>query len=435
MTAGQADRLARVATGESVYDAAVVGAGIVGLAAALALATAGYRIALVEREPPVRRRGVLGIDLRTVALTPASVDFLRTLGGIDDVDLAPVEAMRVWERDGAGSLRFAGDGPMAYVAENSALACRLWAVAERCLDIYPQSTVDGLTRTRDAVALAGPDLAARLVVAADGADSIVRQLTGTPVRYEPGYRRGSQRAIATIACATRPHGNVAYQRFGRSGPLALLPLAGAAAEASSGHPVAVIWSMSAAESERLQALDDGAFRAALDVETEGVLGDFTALDRRISFPIRQGLAADLNPAQRVLVVGDAARTLHPLAGQGVNVGLEDVRALAAGASGSDLGASGRWRGFARERRTRSKLMMGSMRALLAAYCGSGAANPWLRLARNAGVRCIDGAPGIKAQLVREAMGLGPLAMQHKARADGSGAPGGHDEPAAPSGVG
>lgn len=416
---------AAVAIRETVYDAAVVGAGIVGLATAVALAGAGHRVALVERRPPERLRGALGFEQRTVALTPGSLNFLRAQGGVDDADLTPVKAMQVWEHDGSGSLQFACDRPLAYVAENSALTTRLWRSAEASVDIFAGSSVTGLARTSRSVELAGPGLAARLVVAADGAASVVRRLTGTSVRCEPPYRRGTQCAIATVARATRPHGNVAYQRFGRHGPVALLPLvdaSGADAGATSSAVVAVIWSTWEFLGHRLQSLNDADFRAALDRETEGVLGDFVDIDRRLSFPIRQALTADFNPWPRVLIVGDAARTLHPLAGQGVNVGLEDARSLAVAASGPDLGASGRWRGFARERRMRSKLMMVSMRALFAAYCGSHAADPWLRWARNASVRRIDSSPGVKAQLVREAMGLGPLAVPPGTPAAGAGNP-------------
>jgi len=439
--------------GERVYDAAVVGAGIVGLAAAVALARNGHRVALIERTPPERLRGALGFDLRSVALTLASVDLLRALGGVEETDLAPIEAMHVWEYDGSGSLWFEGDahslndadvnaqvgfgttvgtapgrlgyprgalgyprGTLAFVAENSVLATRLWDVAADCLDIVSPASVVGLTQGPDAVVLDGPDVAARLVVGADGAQSVVRKFADTALRYEPPYRGGPQRAIATVARATRSHGDTAFQRFGRSGPVALLPLRGVVEENGSesalhDRTVSVIWSATETGSQRLTSLDDEAFRRALGEETEGVLGDFVAVDRRLSFPVRQALAVDLNPNPRTLIIGDAARALHPLAGQGVNVGLEDVRGLVAGATHSDLGAPGLWRGFSRERRTRSKLMIASMRGLLAAYCGPYAANPWMRLARNAGVRFIDGAPGVKAQLIREAMGLGPLAVR------------------------
>ena len=404
--------------GERVYDAAVVGAGIVGLAAAVALAQGGHRVVLIERTPPERLRGALGFDLRSVALTPASVDFLRPIGGVEEGDLAPVESVHVWEYDGSGSLGFEGDGALAFVAENSVLTTRLWKVAEDCLDVLPGASVAGLAQGRDTVFLEGADIAARLVIGADGTNSIVRKLADTTLRHEPPYRAGPQRAVATVARATKSHGNTAFQRFGRSGPVALLPLpdgAQAAGRESESHQtVSVIWSSSETDSQRLQCLDEEAFRRALGEETEGVLGDFVAVDRRLSFPVRQTLAADFNPNPRTLVIGDAARTLHPLAGQGVNAGLEDVRALVAGATHPDLGASGRWRGFSRERRTRSKLMMASMRALLAAYCGPYSGNPWMRLARNAGVRFIDAAPGVKAQLIREAMGLGPMAIRRRA---------------------
>ena len=477
--ADDAAGLAALAIRKPVYDAAVVGAGIVGLAAAVALARDGRRIALVERSPPERVRGTLGFDLRSVALTPASVDFLCALGGVEEADLTPIEAMHVWEYDGSGSLKFEADGTLdsphradvraqvgygtavgtdserlgysrgalghsrgalghsrgalghsrgalghfrdalAFVAENSLLTTRLWKVAGKCLDILPRPTVTGLTQGRDAVLLDGPDVAARLVVGADGADSIVRKLANAALRYEPPHRGGSQRAIATVARATRSHGNTAFQRFGRSGPVALLPLRdaneGDGPESEAHRTVSVIWSATETDSQRLKSLDDIAFRRALGEETESVLGDFAAVDRRLSFPVRQALAADFNPSPRILVIGDAARTLHPLAGQGVNVGLEDVRGLVAGAAHSDLGAPGLWRGFSRERRTRSKFMMASMRALLAAYCGPQAGNPWMRLARNAGVRFIDAAPGVKAQLIREAMGLGPLAVRRGLR--------------------
>lgn len=412
-----------MAQNKCIYDVAVVGAGIVGSATALALAKRGRRVALVERQPPRRVRGALGFDARTVALTPDSVSFLRGLAGIDASELSVIEAMRVWEYDGGASIGFAlplrpadsSPGRLAFVAENSDLTTRLWNAASRSLDLYAPSSVTGIRNQPDAVELVGPEIAARLVIAADGAASSVGKLAGVAQREQ---RARPQRAIATVVRAARGHRNVAYQRFGRSGPVALLPLRSATEpprDAGVEEPVkestvAVIWSTSEPENQRLRSLSDDAFGNALHAETEGVLGQFEAIDRRVSFPVRQALAGDFNPLPRVLIVGDAARTLHPLAGQGVNVGLEDARAIVASSDGHDLGSAGRWRAFARERRMRSKLMIASMRALLAAYCGPHASKPWMRLARNTGVRWIDASPGLKAQLVREAMGLGPLSF-------------------------
>ena len=395
-----------------IYDVAVVGAGIVGLAAALALAGTGHRTVLIERQPPRRQRGALGFDIRSVALTSASLRFLQGLAGLDGVTPAPIETMRVWEHDGAARLRFEADETLAWVVENSALVDSLWRTVAARLDTLVPATVTALSASDSAVTLAVQDgdsaergIAARLVVAADGAASPIRALAGVATRREPKSRLGEQRAIATVARTEMPHRNVAWQRFGKTGPVALLPLAEA-------HTVSVIWSGDAAQSERLLALDDAAFSTALGGETEHVLGRIEAVDQRYAFPAAQTLAVHLNPTPRILLAGDAARTIHPLAGQGVNVGLEDARAIAAVAAKEgvgDLGRAGLWRDYARSRRRRSKMMMALMRALLAAYCGAGAQGPWRRLARNEALRRIDASKAAKAQLVREAMGLGAFA--------------------------
>ena len=396
---------------EQNYDAAVVGAGVVGLAAALALAAAGRSVAVVERNPPRRASGALGSDLRSVALTPASLDFLRSLGADLDGALTPISTMRVWEHDGAGALRFASadsqnePAALAWVAANSGLAADLWALAAGRLERI-EASLERLAQERDAVRLEladAPPIRAGLVVAADGPNSFCRRSTSTAARSAPQPPNGRQRAIATVARMTESHCHTAWQCFGRTGPVALLPLAHERA-------VSVIWSGAASEQEALLGLDDERFRAALEAATEGVAGGVLAVDERLCFPVTQTLAADLNPWPRVLLAGDAARTLHPLAGQGVNLGLEDARQIGAMATaGGDLGAAGRWRTYARERRRRSKLMMTLMRGLLSAYCGQAVNGPWLRWARNSVVRRIDASPTAKALLVREAMGLGPLA--------------------------
>ena len=397
---------------ERIYDVAVVGAGIVGLVAALALAGAGHRTILIERQTPQRQRGALGFDIRSVALTSASLRFLQGLCGLEGVTPAPIATMRVWEHDGAARLRFEADETLAWVVENSALVESLWRTAAARLETMVPATVAALSASDSAVTLVVQDgdgaergISARLVVAADGAASPIRALAGVATRREPKSRLGEQRAIATVARTEMPHRNVAWQRFGKTGPVALLPLAEA-------HMVSVIWSGNAAQSERLMALDDAAFGAALGEETEHVLGRIETVDRRHAFSAGQTLAAHLNPTPRILLAGDAARTIHPLAGQGVNVGLEDARAIAAVAAKEgvgDLGGAGLWRGYARTRRRRSKMMMALMRALLAAYCGAGAQGPWRRLARNEALRWIDASKAAKAQLVREAMGLGAFA--------------------------
>ena len=398
-----------------IYDVATVGGGIVGLATALGLAEAGHRVAVVERRPPERSRGKLGCDLRTVALSSASVDWLDELGGIDRNALAPIQTMRIWEHDGAGSLRFGAPGghdALAWVAENSALVAELWQAAERRVTFVVPASVTAIAPASECIELACQRedqsaerrLRARLIIAADGADSRVRELAGGQVRCQQVFHGRPQCAVATVVRTRQPHRNAAWQRFGATGPVALLPVVDA-------HTAAVIWSVSESVGACLRNLDDEAFKRALTRETEGAFSGIEAVDRRLVFPLRQTLAKDLNPLPRVVLAGDAARTLHPLAGQGVNIGLEDARAIVAELStgAGDPGAAGRWRDYAVGRRRRSKFMLALMRGLLAAYCGGAAGNPWLRLARNTATRCIDASAAAKAQLMREAFGLGPLA--------------------------
>lgn len=403
------------ATGR-VFDAAVVGAGIVGLAVALALARQGRQVAVVEPAPPQRQRGTLGWDLRSVALAPAAATFLRELDEAGEAGLpsvARIDAMHVWEHDGAAALDFAGQGeqPLAWVVENCAWTTRAWQLAQRRTTVF-EAAATGLAADGNAAALtfaaAGGTgegrVRARLIVVADGGGSEVRRFAGADTREWPWALSEEQHAIATVARLRQPHGNMAWQRFGDSGPVALLPLPEA-------RHAAVIWSAAAAEQTQRLALADEAFRQALENELEAPAGGIEAVDKRLGFPVRQTLATDLNPMPRVVLAGDAARTLHPLAGQGVNLGLEDARAIAdvVAAAGADLGADGLWQPYARARRVRSKAMLGLMQALLAAYgCTRPNEGPWWRLARNAAVRCIDASAAAKAQLVREAMALGPL---------------------------
>lgn len=398
-----------------IFDVAVVGAGIVGLAAALALARQGRQVAVVEPNPARRQRGALGWDLRCVALAPAAATFLRELDDAGEAGMpsvARIDAMHVWEHDGAAALDFAAENeqPLAWVVENSAWTTRAWQLAEQRTTVF-EAAATGLAADGDAAELAFAaggtgegKVRARLIVVADGANSDVRRFAGAGVRAMPWPPHEEQHAIATVARLRQPHRNMAWQRFGATGPVALLPLPDA-------RHAAVIWSAVAAEQAQRLALADEAFRQALEDELETPAGGIEAVDRRLGFPVRQTLATDLHPMPRVVLAGDAARTLHPLAGHGVNLGIEDARAIAdvAAAAGADLGADGLWQSYARARRVRSKAMLGLMQALLAAYgCMRPNEGPWWRLARNAAVRCIDASAGAKAQLVREAMALGPL---------------------------
>ena len=311
--------------------------------------------------------------------------------------------MCVWEEYGGGRLTFsaneAGVDALAWMVESSR-ACV--ALCDECDGLPNVDWIEGVVsrivsrNTSVTLELENRSISARLLVAADGAESRVRELAGADLVD----RGGGDAAVATVVRAERAHRGVAYQRFSATGPLAFLPLA---------DPLccAVIWSAKRDTADELAALDDAAFAEALEVASERVLGCIAEVDQRFTFPLPQRVVRDFNPAPRILLVGDAAHTLHPLAGQGVNLGLEDVAGIAEEAQRdpTDLGRPGRWRIFALRRRARAEAMIALMRGLRDGYAYGGPVGRWIR---NSGVRLIDAAPAIKQQLIREAMGVGVL---------------------------
>ncbi len=391
-----------------VADVAVVGGGVVGAAAALGLGQLGFDVRLIEPRRPRPQPGALGVELRTLAVSPASRMLLEGLGAWRGLGEAPYRRMEVWEERGTRAMVFdateAGRDELGWIVENGRLAEGLWAALETCPSVTVcESTLRDLELGADQadLVLDGGRLSARLVLAADGAESALRGLVGVGVRaWDVGHH-----ALVTVARMAQPHGGVAYQRFLLDGPVALLPTAEA-------HLCSVIWSQSPGEAERRRALDEAALCKELGRAVQGRLGEVQALDRWVTFPLRQQLAASFNPEPRVLLLGDAARVVHPLAGLGANLGFEDVRAVleqlgqpGAGA-GSDPGAPGRWEAFDRRRSTRARLMLDVLLGLRRVYSLGDPLSQWVR---NTGISWLDRAAPVKRQIMREAMGLGPVA--------------------------
>ena len=387
-------------------DVLVVGGGLVGASAALAAAELGFAVAVVERQCPEPSRGVLGMDLRTVALSPASRAQLEALAVWSELTPAPYRAMQIWEERGAAELRFAaqevGHAELGWIVEVNAIGLALW----RKLELHPRitcllgTTPGSIVPDAKAVTvdLGGKRLRARLLVAADGARSAVRELLKVGI----AELATDQMALATIVRTERPHGETAYQRFLLDGPLAFLPTLDA-------HGVSVVWSQSAKMAERRQKLDDAGFCAALAHASDHRLGDIVATDRRLTFPVSQAIADSVNPHPRALIVGDAARVVHPLAGLGVNLGFEDIAGFTRvlrGARGEDPGSAGRWREFARRRKVRGVAMMRFLAGLRAFY---GLRQPLPHWMRNTGVRFVNASQPLKRHLIREAFGVGPIA--------------------------
>ena len=387
-----------------LLDVAVVGGGMVGAAAALALARAGFATALLEaREPPLWQADAEP-DLRVVALAPSSAALLDGFGTWDTIRSARVSAyrhMHVWDAESGAALDFdAADGSrdtLGWIVENRLVQQVLWQALEPAgVRRLCPATVASFEARGDHVHLRladGSGLAARLLVAADGAGSPLRTLAGIGTRG----RDYAQRAVVAHVATERGHRSTAWQRFLPGGPIALLPLGDGRSS--------IVWSLPDAEAQRVLALDDAAFRDAVGVASDFRLGRITATTPRAAFPLKLQLAGSYQ-AERFVLLGDAAHSVHPLAGQGVNLGLRDVAELrdtlvAARDDGRDFCAPHVLRRYARRRRSANALDAMSFDALARAFAWQA---PPLVALRGFGVRALDRIGPLKRALSGHAAG-------------------------------
>lgn len=396
-------------------DIAIVGGGIAGLACALALSGSGASITLLDANPlPAPLTDVPGempgdYDMRVSALTPKSIRQLQDLGAWPLVTVArhaPYSHMTVWDAEGTAQIEFdaaeVSVQSLGSIVENRVITAALASRVGECADIrvLAPARLAGLQQLDDRQCLEledGSTLTATLLVAADGALSPTRELLGFRTReWEYGHR-----AIVTTAAFEEPHQDTAWQRFLQTGPLALLPLAHADKRFCS-----IVWSIEEADADPLLALDDQAFCAALGEASEYRLGAVTACAQRRAFPLRQRHAVDY-VLPGVALVGDAAHTIHPLAGQGINLGLADVAVLSQellAAMQRDL-SPGRLDVLKRYQRRRK----GDNLAMMAAMDGFkrlfGQDDPAVRWLRNTGMRGVAALPALKRKIIQQAMGV------------------------------
>ena len=316
-----------------VVDLAIVGGGMVGACLALALAETfrgtNRRIVLLEATPPDTGQSP-SFDGRTSALSNGSRQILTTLGLWEAVaaQAAPISRIHISDRGRFGAARIdaaeQGLEAMGYVVPNRALGAALWARLQDHpgVELRAPCRAVGLVREQDRVNLTlddGTTLAARLVVAADGAQSAVREAAGVAASADD-Y---GQVALITQVSAGKPHAGVAYERFTTSGPIAVLPLP----PALGYQRVATVWTLAPAEAARVRALDDAMFLTELQQAFGWRLGKLSAPGERLAYPLALVQAASL-VSERVAIIGNAAQGLHPIAGQGFNLGLRDAITLA-----------------------------------------------------------------------------------------------------------
>ena len=358
-------------------DAVVAGGGVVGAAAALMLAREGLRVALVEpRQPPPWQRDVR--DLRVFAFAPDNAALLRDLGAWSRVLAArsqPYRGMRVWDAAGGKPLVFDADAlgqpQLGWIVENGVLVDALWqGLAEAGVRLHCPAQVASLEQGEDGVRVGLDDglvLDAGTAIAADGGRSTLRELAGIEVeRHDYG-----QQGLVAFVATEHPHRDACWQRFLPTGPVALLPFADDGDAQLRGRLGSIVWTLPTDAAQRLLAAQPGVFQRELAQAFGGELGGFTLQSSRAAFPLARQLAASMR-AGRVLLLGDAAHVIHPLAGQGVNLGVRDVAGLrdamrAAAARGADPLAGRVLARWARTRKSESALNAHAMSAINHVY--------------------------------------------------------------------
>lgn len=411
-----------VATASSrEVDVAIVGGGMVGQALACGLGSSSLSVVVIdplqtgaaERLTKVNSSAKQGFDPRVSALSLASEQILRSVGAwptMEQLRVEPYQQMQVWDGEGTAEIGFSAaeqhQSHLGHLVENRVTLAGLHQALEqhdnlewfggRTITALSEPEAEGLESWRTLTLDDGSCVKARLVVAADGARSSTRHLAGMPLS-EWDYQH---HAIVTTITTEQPHQQTAWQRFTEDGPLALLPLAG------DGHQLSIVWSTSPDHADELMAMGDEAFSDALGQAFEFRLGRIADVDPRFKFPLTQRHAKSY-VAPSLALVGDAAHTIHPLAGQGVNLGLLDAATLAeellaTSELGMPLGDLQRLRRYQRRRQGENLQMMATMAAFRHLY---GDVPPVVHWLRNVGMKQVASTGPLKRLLVRHALGL------------------------------
>jgi 2-octaprenyl-3-methyl-6-methoxy-1,4-benzoquinol hydroxylase/2-octaprenylphenol hydroxylase len=387
-----------------MHDIAIVGAGMVGASLALRLAHEGFDVALIESREPSMWNAKDEVDLRVVAIAPSSAEFLNRAGAwqaIASSRVSPYRRMRVWDSVAPGELTFdaadSGDAVLGHIVENRLIQSALWQELQRArITARVPASVESTESNADKRTLTfdgGTALHARLVVAADGADSTLRDL----LHIDATTRDYGQRAVVAHVKTERPHQSTAWQRFLPNATLAFLPLADGRSS--------IVWSLPTADAERLLALDNATFCRELGAAFDFRLGTIEATTKRVAIPLRMRLA-DSYIAPRFALIGDAAHVVHPLAGQGVNLGLRDAAELAdilieARDAKRDFAAEHILRRYERRRRSDDTLSAFAFDTIQRVFASG---FPPLAALRGAGLAIADRVAPIKRRLARHAAG-------------------------------
>ncbi len=388
------------------FDLVILGGGMVGLALARALHTAPINIAVIESREVDPQLNELA-DNRVSAINRASQNFLTNIGAWSNLVLQraqPYQEMQVWDQDSFGQLHFSAQQSqlteLGHIIENRNIQLALQQTVQQQANVtmFCPRQVAQLALGEGEAWLTldnGQALTAKLVVGADGAQSWLRSQVGIPLTS----RDYQHHAIVATVKTQEPHNDTAWQIFKPDGPLAFLPL-------FNPHHSSIVWSTTPDQAKWLMSLDDDGFNRQLTMAFDNKLGISKVIGQRASVPLCMRFARDF-AKHRIALVGDAAHTIHPLAGQGVNLGLMDAAALAQSIQqnlglGLDIGLYPHLRAYERWRKTQAVEMIVAMEALKQGFSGQ---HPLQKLVRDIGLKLVDHTPPLKQRLLAHATGL------------------------------